>query len=76
MSATAVVFPGQGAQYVGMGRDLYERFPEVRQVFAEASEAAGFDIARLCFEGPEEQLQLTEYQQPALLAVGVACWRV
>ena len=76
MSRTAVVFPGQGAQFVGMGQDLYERFPEARQVFAEASEAAGFDIARLCFEGPEEQLQLTEYQQPALLAVGVACWRV
>ncbi|WPD19941.1 ACP S-malonyltransferase [Thermaerobacter composti] len=76
MSKTAVVFPGQGAQYVGMGRDLYERFPEARRVFEEASAAAGFDVARLCFEGPEERLQLTEFQQPALLAVGVACWRV
>ncbi|HEY8552469.1 MAG TPA: ACP S-malonyltransferase [Thermaerobacter sp.] len=76
MSRTAVVFPGQGAQYVGMGRDLYERFPEARRAFEEASAAAGFDVARLCFEGPEERLQLTEFQQPALLAVGVACWRV
>ncbi|QIA26909.1 ACP S-malonyltransferase [Thermaerobacter sp. PB12/4term] len=76
MSGTAVVFPGQGAQYVGMGKDLYEQFPEAREVFAEASAAAGFDVARLCFEGPEDQLQLTEFQQPALLAVGVACWRV
>lgn len=76
MSRLAVVFPGQGAQYVGMGQDVYQRFPAARQVFEEASEAVGFDVARLCFEGPEAQLRLTEFQQPALLTVGVACWRV
>ena len=72
----AFVFPGQGSQYVGMGRDLWERYPVVRSLFEEASEVLGFDLASLCFEGPEEKLRLTENTQPAIFTVSVAAWRV
>ncbi|RPI27184.1 MAG: [acyl-carrier-protein] S-malonyltransferase [Acidobacteria bacterium] len=72
----AFVFPGQGSQYSGMGKDLAEAFPEAREVFAEADEALGFPISRLCFEGSEEQLKLTEHTQPAILTVSVAALRV
>jgi len=73
---TAYVFPGQGSQKVGMGRAWAEAFPEARATFAEASAALGFDLARLCWEGPEEELQLTANTQPAILAVSVAIHRV
>ncbi len=59
-----------------MGRDLAEKFPIAQQTFAEADEALGFSISQLCFEGPEEQLKLTEYQQPAICTVSVAALRV
>jgi [acyl-carrier-protein] S-malonyltransferase len=72
----AFLFPGQGSQAVGMGRDLAERFPIAAQTFAEADEALGFPLSKLIFEGPEEELRLTEYTQPAILAVSVAAWRV
>jgi [acyl-carrier-protein] S-malonyltransferase len=72
----AFLFPGQGSQAVGMGRDLAERFPIAAQTFAEADEALGFPLSRLIFEGPEEELRLTENTQPAILAVSVATWRV
>ena len=72
----AFLFPGQGSQSVGMGRDLAERFPIAAQTFAEADEALGFPLSRLIFEGPEEELRLTENTQPAILAVSVAAWRV
>ena len=72
----AFVFPGQGSQYVGMGRDLWERYPVVRSLFEEASEVLGFDLVSLCFEGPEEKLRLTENTQPAIFTVSVAAWRV
>jgi [acyl-carrier-protein] S-malonyltransferase len=71
----AFVFPGQGSQSVGMGRALFEAFPESRAVFAEADEAVGFALSRLCFEGPESDLQLTANTQPALLATSVAALR-
>src|SRR5215469_141773 len=56
----AFLFPGQGSQVVGMGRDLAERFPAAADTFAEADEALGFPISKMCFEGPEEELRLTE----------------
>jgi [acyl-carrier-protein] S-malonyltransferase len=71
----AFVFPGQGSQSVGMGRSLFDAFPESRAVFEEADSVLGSPISRLCFEGPEAELQLTANTQPALLAVSVAAWR-
>ena len=71
----AFCFPGQGSQDVGMGRAMAEAFPEARAVYDEASEAVGFDLARLCFEGPIEELTRTELQQPALVATSLACLR-
>jgi [acyl-carrier-protein] S-malonyltransferase len=72
----AFLFPGQGSQTVGMGRDLAERFPIAKQTFAEADEACGFGLSKLCFEGPEDQLKLTENTQPAIMTVSVAALRV
>ena len=71
----AFCFPGQGSQDVGMGRAVANRFPEARAVFDEAAQAAGFDVARVCFEGPIDELTRTEVQQPALVATSIACLR-
>jgi [acyl-carrier-protein] S-malonyltransferase len=73
MSKTAFIFPGQGSQYVGMGKDLAEQFPAVRRYFDQANDLLGFDLTQLCWEGPEEELKKTANQQPAILAVSVAC---
>jgi [acyl-carrier-protein] S-malonyltransferase len=75
MTKIAFCFPGQGSQDVGMGRAIAERFPEARAVYDTASEAVGFDLARLCFEGSMEELTRTELQQPALVATSLACLR-
>ncbi len=72
----AFVFPGQGSQYVGMGQALADAFPVCRETLAEADEALGEPLSRLCFEGPAERLQLTENAQPAILAVSIAAYRV
>lgn len=74
--SVCVVFPGQGSQRVGMGRALRERFACARETFDEADAVLGFALSRVCFEGPEETLRLTEQTQPAILTVSVAAWRV
>jgi [acyl-carrier-protein] S-malonyltransferase len=75
-SNLAFVFPGQGSQYVGMGKDLSAQFPIAKQVFAEADDALGCALSELCFCGPETELKLTENTQPAILATSVAALRV
>src|ERR1700726_39742 len=73
--SVAFIYPGQGSQSVGMGKDLAQAFPEARAVFDAADNALGFSLSRLCFEGPEEELRLTANTQPAILAHSVAAWR-
>lgn len=76
MSKVAFIFPGQGSQYPGMGKDLADNFAVARNVFEEANDSLGFDIAQMCFNGPEADLQLTANTQPAILTVSVAAQRV
>jgi len=76
ISKVAFIFPGQGSQAVGMGKDLVEKYPIARLTFEEADEALGYKLSQLCFEGPEEQLRLTEVTQPAVLTVSIAALRV
>jgi [acyl-carrier-protein] S-malonyltransferase len=75
-SKIAFIFPGQGSQAVGMGKDLAENYPIARQTFEEADDALGYKLSQLCFEGPEEQLRLTEVTQPAILTASIAALRV
>jgi [acyl-carrier-protein] S-malonyltransferase len=70
------LFPGQGSQSVGMGRDLFESFSVARATFEEADDSLGFALSKLCFEGPEDQLKLTEFTQPAIFTVSIAAFRV
>ena len=72
----SVIFPGQGSQHVGMGKFLYDNFPSVKERFEEASDSISLDLKKLCFEGPEDQLTLTENTQPALLLTSYATFEV
>lgn len=72
MTDAALIFPGQGAQYVGMGKDLYENYPQAKEVFDKACEILKFDIKKLCFEGPKEELSTTRISQPAILTTSIA----
>lgn len=74
--ALAYIFPGQGSQYEGMGKDLADNFAAAKKIFEEADDTLGFSISRLCFEGPADELQLTENTQPAILAVSAASLEV
>jgi [acyl-carrier-protein] S-malonyltransferase len=75
-SSIAFLFPGQGSQAVGMGKELAANYPVARQTFEEADAALGYKLSELCFAGPEEKLKLTEITQPAILTASVAAWRV
>src|ERR1700704_4904067 len=75
-SRIAFLFPGQGSQTVGMGKELAANYRVARRTFEEADEALGYKLSQLCFEGPEEKLKLTEITQPAMLTASVAAWRV
>jgi [acyl-carrier-protein] S-malonyltransferase len=72
-SKVALVFPGQGAQWVGMGYDLYQTYPSAKRVFERADDVLGFPMSQLCFEGPEEELRRTINAQPAIMTVSLAC---
>ena len=76
MNRLAFVFPGQGSQKVGMGKDLHDRYPLARELFSKADEALGFGLSELCFNGPEEKLRLTAYTQPALLTMSYVAFRL
>ncbi len=71
-----LVFPGQGSQSVGMGKALYDAYPSLKAVYDEASSVLGYDVAELCFTGPAERLNLTEFTQPALLVSSIAAWKL
>src|ERR1035438_6187843 len=75
-SQIAFLFPGQGSQTVGMGKELADKYTVARRTFDEADEALGYKLSQVCFEGPEDKLRLTETTQPAILTTSIAAWRV
>ncbi len=76
MVDAAFIFPGQGAQYVGMGKDLYENYPQAKEIFDRANSILKFDIKKICFEGPQEELAITHNSQPAILTTSIAALKV
>ena len=73
MSQVAFLFPGQGAQHVGMGKSIVEKNPAAKALFDQAAEILGYDLAQICFEGPAEKLDTTEISQPAIYVTSLAC---
>ena len=76
ISSIAFLFPGQGSQATGMGKELFDNYEVARRTFEEADEALGYKLSEVCFDGPEEKLKLTEITQPAILTASIAAWRV
>ena len=74
--STALLFPGQGSQYIGMGTKWIEKYPYVREYFDRADTALGFSISKLCFEGPDTELVKTQYTQPAILTTSIAMFKI
>ena len=72
----ALLFPGQGSQYVGMGSDFYNKFDLVKKIFKTVDDALGFPLSKLILDGPEEKLKLTQNTQPAIMTVGVSIFNV
>ena len=73
---TAYIFPGQGSQYVGMGKDIVKQYPEAKALFERADRIMGFSLSKICFEGPEEELKQTKNTQPAIFLHSVILWNV
>jgi [acyl-carrier-protein] S-malonyltransferase len=73
---TAYIFPGQGSQYVGMGKDLYDQFPEAKKYFDEADSVLGFSLSKICFNGPDDELKQTKNTQPAIFLHSIALWNL
>ena len=76
MSKVAYIFPGQGSQYVGMGKDLFSEFPAAKEVFQKADATLGLPLSKICFEGPEEELKKTKNTQPAIFLHSLAVWKI
>ncbi|MCK9408570.1 MAG: ACP S-malonyltransferase, partial [Bacteroidetes bacterium] len=74
--SVAYIFPGQGSQYVGMGKDLCEQYPVVKEYFYEADAVLGFSLSKTCFEGPDEELKQTKNTQPAIFLHSIALWNL
>ena len=72
----AILFPGQGSQYVGMGLDFYKKFDLVKKIFSIVDKSLGFSLSKIILEGPQEELQLTQNTQPAIMTVGVSIFNV